>query len=93
MSLVLVLLAITALIVLVVATTTSGFDEMFDIRGRGKTKPLMRRCVHCGQEFDLNQSAGWRLSGERCTCNHCYWTGQRDSDAAPGNCLKGLGSG
>lgn len=87
MNMVVVVLAIIAISVLLVAVVTRGFEEMFEIHLFRKPQSRVRHCVHCGQEFELDQSDGWRRSGQRCTCNHCYWAGQRDSDAAPRRCM------
>lgn len=87
MNLVLSLLVLGAFIVLLLAVMTRGFEEMFEIRSYRMPPSRLRRCVHCGEKFDLQQSDGWKISGQHCTCNHCYWTGQRDADAAPGSCL------
>ncbi len=44
-----------------------------------KPAPRIHQCIHCGQEFDLNESDGWRISQEQYTCNWCYMSGQRDN--------------
>lgn len=84
MPMILVLLALVGVLVLVAAATTRGFDEHFEIRNFRGARPVPRRCIHCGEPFDLNRSEAWRQLGQRCTCNHCFWAGQRDADAVRG---------
>lgn len=76
MGVVAVLVILGILFLFAIGNATGG---NMDIGGTDKPEPNIHQCIHCGREFDLNESDGWRISQEQYTCNWCYMSGQRDN--------------
>ncbi len=38
----------------------------------------VKQCKHCGVNFTVDESIGWKQSREQFTCDDCYQSGKRD---------------
>ena len=38
----------------------------------------IEQCKHCGKDFNVKESIGWKTSKEVFTCDWCYRDGKRD---------------